>query len=147
MRILILLFISAVILSSSTCKKTTAGNTKLSVDSMYINRTGGFAGFNDHYLIANGRLYKDTNSRDQNYTPDYPMPDKNYQSAKILLEAITKRMFEENNSTYGTVVMDGITYSVTAYRSGMRYTWTILHDEPEYVRAFTQQLHNFFAQN
>lgn len=145
MRLSILLIICSLVLSSAGCDKNTAtGN--IVADSMQINRMGGFAGFNDHYMITRSKLLKDTNSRDGADIFNYPMPQAKYDMVKGLLSAIPEKMARESGHTYGEMVYDGIDYTVTAWYKGTAYNWTIKHNPPDYVQPFVVKLQDAFTQ-
>ena len=143
MRLFFVLAGSLLLLSSATCKKT-ATRAHTAVDSLQLNRLGGFVGFSDHYMIYPGKVLKDTVSRDLVFNFDHPEPSK-IAAGKELLSSIPQRMWQENNKQYGITVADGIDYTVTAYKNGDKYYWVIRHDPPAYVQPYTQKIHDFFS--
>jgi hypothetical protein len=144
MRLTLLLIIFAAISHNSSCEKNAAPGG-IAADSMQIDRMGGFAGYHDHYLIANGKVMKDSNARDFDASFNLTLPKEKYDMVKGLLSAVPERMAKESGQTYGEMVYDGINYNVTAWYKGNVYRWTIKHNPPDYVQPFTEKLQEAFT--
>ena len=141
----LLAFIAAIIVLASCSSKKTATKTTQLADSIQIHRVGGFAGFSDHYHIANGRVLK-ADGKSPSVDFDQELPASSYDKVKTILAAVPARMYEENNHTYGTTVTaDGMEFDVRAFSKGKTYHWIIRHDTPDYVNAFLVKLNEFFG--
>jgi hypothetical protein len=144
MRFSLLLVIFAAISHNSSCEKNGASGG-ITADSMQIDRMGGIAGYSEHYLIANGKVMKDSNTLDFDASYNLTLPKEKYDMVKGLLSAVPERMAKESGQTYGEMVYDGIDYNVTAWYQGKAYRWTIKHDPPDYVQPFTEKLQDAFT--